>query len=484
MKNIIKLLTFCYLLGFTFLAQAQINLDVEGDGIISEKLGVGLSNPSSRLHILGDGSLIETVDIRTGDITAGKDLINLYLGSNSTDDTQLIEARRGAQGIFQINANGQTGIGVGANLIDASAMLDIKATDMGVLIPRMTSTQRSVITSPAKGLFVFDNTTSSFWYYDGSTWVEGMGGNSGGSSIWMQNSADAYYSSGNIGIGTNTPSEELTVVGQVKATYASDETEYVTIGHGGANGFIETEGDGNLDFRHDGNTLMTLEDTGNVGIGTSSPSQKLHIGGNGNLRIDGSNSTYSIFNTYQGGSGETILQIDPYNTDNTKTSAIRLFRSVDASEVSFAIMKGNNTTQTNHLLRGNSDSFLSLTGNVGIGTTDPLGYKLAVNGNIGAEEIEVRTNYWADFVFEEDYELRSLKEVEAFIEENGHLPTMPSEQEAINSPINLGDMDVKLLQTVEEQMLYILQLKEQNEKQQAIIESLETRLSKLENQNK
>ena len=53
---------------------------------------------------------------------------------------------------------------------DASAILDIKSTDKGMLIPRMTTAQRTAISSPATGLLVFDNETNSFWFYDGSTW--------------------------------------------------------------------------------------------------------------------------------------------------------------------------------------------------------------------------------------------------------------------------------------------------------------------------
>ena len=52
----------------------------------------------------------------------------------------------------------------------SSAILDIKSTNKGLLIPRMTSTERTAITSPAQGLFVFDLTTNSFWYYNGNTW--------------------------------------------------------------------------------------------------------------------------------------------------------------------------------------------------------------------------------------------------------------------------------------------------------------------------
>lgn len=63
-------------------------------------------------------------------------------------------------------------VGIGTVTPNSSAKLDIQATNAGILIPRMTSAQRTSITTPATGLLVFDNTTSSFWYYGGSGWVE------------------------------------------------------------------------------------------------------------------------------------------------------------------------------------------------------------------------------------------------------------------------------------------------------------------------
>src|SRR5882724_6025192 len=58
-----------------------------------------------------------------------------------------------------------------ASLPNASAMLDIKSTTRGVLVPRMTSAQRTAIVSPLKGLLVFDNDTNGFWFYNGSSWT-------------------------------------------------------------------------------------------------------------------------------------------------------------------------------------------------------------------------------------------------------------------------------------------------------------------------
>ena len=66
----------------------------------------------------------------------------------------------------------QVGINSDGSSPESSAMLDVKSTSKGVLVPRMTTTQRTDINSPATGLLVYDNTSGSFWYYNGASWQE------------------------------------------------------------------------------------------------------------------------------------------------------------------------------------------------------------------------------------------------------------------------------------------------------------------------
>ena len=96
----------------------------------------------------------------------------------------------------------------------------------------------------------------------------------------------------------------------------------------------------------------------------------------------------------------------------------------------------------------------SSNGRVGIGTTNP-DEKLTVNGNIHAEKVIV-SGVSADFVFEDDYNLRPLNEVESFIDKNGHLPEIPSANEVETKGIELAEMNAKLLQKIEELTLYMI----------------------------
>lgn len=106
-------------------------------------------------------------------------------------------------------------------------------------------------------------------------------------------------------------------------------------------------------------------------------------------------------------------------------------------------------------------------GNVGIGTKSPDA-TLTVNGNIHAKEVKVDLAVPApDYVFEDDYALRSLEQVEAYIKENKHLPDVPAGAEFEKNGMNVGEMNTILLRKVEELTLYVIELKKILQRQEA-----------------
>lgn len=103
------------------------------------------------------------------------------------------------------------------------------------------------------------------------------------------------------------------------------------------------------------------------------------------------------------------------------------------------------------------------TGSVGIGTLTTGDYKLAVEGTIGARKIKVTQQPWADYVFDENYKRLSLAELENYIKANHHLPGIPTETEVRKDGVDLGEMNKKLLEKIEELTLYLIELKKEVE---------------------
>jgi len=96
-------------------------------------------------------------------------------------------------------------------------------------------------------------------------------------------------------------------------------------------------------------------------------------------------------------------------------------------------------------------------GQVGIGTTNPQN-KLDVNGTIRAKEFKATLDGWSDYVFNSDYKLLTLSEVEKYIRKNSRLPDIPSAGEVIKDGVNLGEMNALLLKKIEELTLYVIEL--------------------------
>ncbi|AXT61643.1 hypothetical protein D1816_15210 [Aquimarina sp. AD10] len=211
-----------------------------------------------------------------------------------------------------------------------------------------------------------------------------------------------------------------------------------------------------------------------------------HLGGNTNLRGNGVHSSFDGalgIGTPNPGALLEIKQKEDPNTDRAllisepnNSQKIYLHLADNASGEYGYFHLGGNTN-----LRGNG-VHSSFDGAVGIGVTNPGAWKLAVNGKIRAKEISIETG-WADFVFDKDYDLPTLKEVENHIKKNGHLKDIPSAKEVAKNGVFLGEMNTKLLQKIEELTLYTIQQQKEINNQQREIQDQEQEIIQLKNQN-
>jgi hypothetical protein len=220
---------------------------------------------------------------------------------------------------------------------------------------------------------------------------------------------------------------------------------------------------------------MTWKENGNIGVGTTNPNAKLDVQGSAGtvqLLVKPNSTGTAIAKIAGNGNAHAHLDIDAayssyidfLSAGNTKWQIGRPSGTYD-----FEIYNSN--------LSSASLFIQSTSGNVGIGTTDTKGYKFAVNGDAIFNKVKVKQYPWPDYVFYPDYKLLTLREVEAFIQRNKHLPGVPSAKEVEDKGLDVGESQAVLLKKIEELTLYIIE-------QQKEIESLKEEIKTIRSTDK
>ncbi|MDW3197408.1 MAG: hypothetical protein R8G66_33835 [Cytophagales bacterium] len=303
---------------------------------------------------------------------------------------------------------------------------------------------------------------------------------------WETNSGNLYFNTGNVGIGTNNPESNLHLKGDglsfwvSRSTYLSQGSDigidFRQLTHNGAfrtggaiksistdtyTGGVGSTYDSDLVLYSAGDGQLVegirLTAIGNIGVGTSNPEAKLHIKGDGlSLRL-----TPNTYNSTGSEIGVDFRQL----THNGAFRAGGAIKSISTGTYT----GGVGSTYKSDIVLYSAEAGLLVeglrvnsAGNIGIGTISPT-QKLTVNGKINAEEIILEDVAGADFVFEEDYDLRTLEETEQFIKANKHLPEIPSAAEMAEEGLAIKEMNILLLQKVEELTLHLIRMEKEAE---------------------
>ncbi|WP_299768897.1 hypothetical protein [uncultured Dokdonia sp.] len=123
--------------------------------------------------------------------------------------------------------------------------------------------------------------------------------------------------------------------------------------------------------------------------------------------------------------------------------------------------------------------YITKDGYVGIGKKDPTD-KLEVNGQIHAKSAKLDLKEWADYVFEDGYDLMRLREIEKYINTYGHLPEVPTTEEVQKNGIELGQMNTLLLKKIEELTLHLIEKEHQVEKLQEQYDDLQQQIKHIQ----
>jgi hypothetical protein len=276
-----------------------------------------------------------------------------------------------------------------------------------------------------------------------------IGGNDLESDIKM-----TIDNSGNVGIGTLTPWNKLQVWGGL----GDSNTGIVRLDASGANAslrigvntdysWIQSHGSRPLYVNELGNNTILNLLGGNVGIGTPSPSHALTISTNAQEVLKLNSPSHAILDVNSGAGFNSYVKFKNNETDRWDVT----------SETT-----GNFRIYNYATAQPGTRMMITPDGNVGIGTTTPGSFKLAVNGKIWSQEVNVAmTNPGPDYVFEKNYNLLPLSQLESYINQNKHLPEVPSSKEMEENGLNLKEMNLILLKKVEELTLHLI---EQNKK--------------------
>lgn len=209
------------------------------------------------------------------------------------------------------------------------------------------------------------------------------------------------------------------------------------------------------------NTKFLVMPDGKTGINTTNPRASLDV-----LTLLTQNQPVAIFGSMASGTNKSLsnglnqyytkqIQVVPYLSEN----GFNRVSQVTDQGIFFSDGKGalGSNLEGALVIAPWAENNSALVGGMRM---DALG-NTAFHGTVRATKINVNAQWWSDFVFEKDYKLLSLSELQMYILAKKHLPNMPSEKEILSGGIDIADMQAKQLQKIEELTLYILNLQKQ-----------------------
>lgn len=477
-------------------------------------VGIGTTNPQATLHVNGDAIIEGEMEVNNKLTALDVDLSNIYFGSggiitlgNERGPEGALDFQNTSSNIMRIENGGN--IGIGTTSPEEKLHVAGNILTNGFIMPTNAANGR-LLSCDENGVAGWIDQTEindGDWETDGDnvyhlTGNVGIGYSTFSAKLAVNGHVGIGYSSpssplavnGHVGIGTNAPSA-LLQIGEgtgdaghsvdifpsqagnhtILALYKTDNEKDVnyslipagTISSSNVSwsfGIKSTSNNCSLSAFNGStqNEYLTIQNNGKVGINTSEPFERFQIGNdwtfhNGGIHFIGRNAAY----------------IDSYDRRIAEgpASCIRFGASGDLSLWTAESDLAESTITWNHALNINSE------GHVGIGTLNPLvnlhvngkviiggnvetpsGYNLYVENGILAEKVKVKiVEDWSDYVFNENYPLKKLDQLEHYLTTNKHLPDIPTEEEVKKQGLDVAKMDALLLKKIEELTLYVIQ---------------------------
>jgi hypothetical protein len=449
----------------------------------------------------------QTNEIVIGDSAIGNGSNTVTLGNDAITKTVL----KGTANLKSYGTGSNIGTAAYALQVDASGNLIEGSLAGGTAGWGLTGNAGTNSTTNFIG--TIDSTDVVFKRFNTRSGLLAQTNTSFGYSALSASSTGLYnLAIGSYALAVNTSGANNTAIGPY--SMYSNTTGSRNIGLGISSLYYNTTGSDNVALGLNALTANTTG-TGNTGVGslalgsTTTGVSNTAIGywamrfnttGNDNIAIGvtamrfnttgSQNTVIGRQSSYQNISGSGLVSIGymaGYNSLTGNNTAIGYqagYSSTGGGNVMLGYQAGYSETGSNKLYIANSSTATPLiygdftSGNVGIGTNqiNDTAYKLFVEKGIHTRKIKVDATAWADYVFDKDYKLPTLPEVDKYIQQNKHLPGVQSTAEVEKNGIDLGENQATLLKKVEELTLYLIELKKDNE-------TLKLRLEKLESSN-
>ncbi|WP_121810191.1 hypothetical protein [Mucilaginibacter kameinonensis] len=246
-----------------------------------------------------------------------------------------------------------------------------------------------------------------------------------------------------------------------------------------------TNGATNFSVRADGQGYFA----GNLGIGNSNPDAKLTVFSSAGLGSVAKN--FVLVSSVGGASGANNFKNNIWLVRNAAGGDWLTARLHDGISIDVSFLSPQTNTRTWWERDPNQDvqswgtsanTYMTIVqGNVGIGITNPQN-KLDVNGTIHTKVVKVDMTGWGDYVFKPDYRLLSLSALKTYIDQNRHLPEIPSATEIENKGLDIGEMNKLLMKKVEELTLYLIEKDKQDHVRDVAAKVKDKQLASLQKQ--